>query len=198
MTVSSPKISNQYSKWFENLFVMHTLGKGPKETVTFSTVRPPKSSPALSSWRYRGGCCHLLSLLRKAARISPYNHPPRQQASQSLPAANSVTSPVQEERHEPSPAAVHAPAYMTWFPHQDHNSCKVMRCHAQASIIFDSNHLQTSWRPSVNPADLLHCWFFAAHRNIWKNTTITFVHSLTMTLLRKLENKMIAAISLPL
>lgn len=104
----------------------------------------------------------------------------------------------QEKRHEPSPVALHAPAYMTWFPHQDHNSCKVMRHHAQASIIFDSNHLQTSQRPSVNPADLLHSWFSAAHRNISKNTTSTFVHSLIVTLLRELENKMGPAISFPL
>lgn len=136
---------------------MHTLGKGPKETITFSTETEQSDHPrALQPWvppDTEGDaaiCCLYWGRLQGSLHTA--THRDSKLPSPTCCKLCNQPSPrsTQEKRQEPSPVALHAPAYMTWFPHQDHNSCKVMRHHAQASIIFDSNHLQTSQRPSVN------------------------------------------------
>ena len=97
---------------------MQTLGRGPKETITFSTEAKQEDLRALRPEFLKilkGMLPSAVSSLRKAARISLYNNPPRQRASHYLPAANSVNQPsprsTQEERHEPSPDAVCTGSY---------------------------------------------------------------------------------------
>lgn len=132
----------------KNLFVIRTLGRGPKETITFREAKqqdPRALRPEflkilkgmLPSAVFAEEVCKDLSVQQ-----------PTETASFPLPTtATSVTSPVQgppeRERREPSPVAACTPGHTNWLPHQDLSSCKVTRYHTQASITFDSNHLQT-------------------------------------------------------
>lgn len=133
----------------KNLFVMRTVGRGPKETITFSTEAKQQDLRAL-----RPEFLKILQGMLPSAVFAEEGckdlslQQPTGTASFPLPTtATSVTSPVQgppeRERCEPSPVAVCTPGHTNWLPHQDLSSCKVTRYHTRASITFDSNHLQT-------------------------------------------------------
>lgn len=183
MTVCSQKLSN---KWSENLFVM-PLGRGPTGTITISREKPvgPRALQPQVLEDTEGDaaiCC----LCRGRLQGSPYNNPLRQQASHYLPAANSVTSPVQDppKRKGMSQVQLQCAAWVIWF-------ASTPRLQQLQSYELPCTSKHRFWcQPLANIVETLSksCWS-AAHRRIWKNTTITFVCSLTVTLLSKLGSK---------